>query len=273
MTSKEFLDAFKKIGVCTEGHFKLRSGRHSAFYIEKSLIYTDSLLLSELWVSFAGRIVEQKWVPDVVVAPETGGIAIEVGVAGELSMRLGEKVKGLYAEKHETIFSVMPPQLPELGNNFKEFEAICDVYVQAQIRGVLHRLREEKRIISEDMVRAISIFAHIGGFAQNGDELFVRKRGFVFKRGYEKLLSEKRVVLLDDILTTGGSLSLLTDAVRRCGGEVVGAAVIWNRGKVTAEQVGAPGLVSLVEETIASWTEEECKVNGPCARNIPLIIK
>lgn len=273
MTSKEFFDAFKKIGVLKEGHFKLRSGRHSAWYAEKSLIYTDFMLLAEIWMSCADRIVEEKWSPNAVVAPETGGIAIEVGVAGELSMQLGKEVKGIYAEKHETMLAVMPPQLPDLGNNFKEFEVSSDAYVHSQIRGILYRLREEKRIIPEDMIRAISIFSHIGGFVGSSDELFVRKKGFVFKRGYGKLLSGMRVVLLDDILTTGGSLSLLADAVRNCGGEVMGAAVIWNRGEVSAEQIGIPGLVSLVEEAIPSWAEEECKRNGPCSKSVPLEVK
>lgn len=272
MKSVDFLDAFKKQGVLTEGHFKLRSMRHSEWYVEKALIYANSRLLSRVCWALARIIVNQKWLPDVIAAPETGGIALETGVARELSMWLDKEIAGVYAEKNEKIILSFPSSLLELSHD----KEMCDVdnsYTLTQILGVLYRWCDGGKTIPEDMLRAIGVFSHLGGFTRGGDELFVRRPGFVFKRGYGKIISGKRVAVCDDILTTGGSLARLVDAVYDCGGIVAGAVVIWNRGGVTAESIGVPCLVSLLDETIPSWAEEECRINGPCAKGIPIEVK
>jgi len=53
-------------------------------------------------------------------------------------------------------------------------------------------------------------------------------RGREFRRGFE-LGSGERVLVVDDIMTTGGSVQDTLDAVRRAGAQVVGAAVLVDR--------------------------------------------
>ena len=50
----------------------------------------------------------------------------------------------------------------------------------------------------------------------------------VFRRGFQ-LAADERVVVVDDIMTTGGSVHETIDAVRTAGATVVGAAVLVDR--------------------------------------------
>jgi orotate phosphoribosyltransferase len=67
----------------------------------------------------------------------------------------------------------------------------------------------------------------------------------VFRRGYDALLAGRRTLIVEDILTTGGSARLVVEAARRQGGEVLGVAALCNRGGISAEDLGAPTLFSL----------------------------
>jgi orotate phosphoribosyltransferase len=44
--------------------------------------------------------------------------------------------------------------------------------------------------------------------------------GFVIKRGYEKLLPQRRVLVVEDVLTTGGSVKKVVEVCRTLGGTV-----------------------------------------------------
>jgi orotate phosphoribosyltransferase len=93
---------------------------------------------------------------------------------------------------------------------------------------------------------------------------------FIVKRGYDKLIVGKRVLVVDDILTTGGSVKKVVDAVKAVGGEVVGVAVLCNRGGVLSPDVGnPPKLVWLAEVSLASYDEADCPL---CASGVPVNI-
>jgi orotate phosphoribosyltransferase len=92
--------------------------------------------------------------------------------------------------------------------------------------------------------------------------------GFLFRRGYDRLLRGKRVLVVEDVITTGGSLRAVIDAVRQCGAAVIGAGVLCNRGQLTADQVGGPPeLYALTEIQLESWEEAECPL---CRRAVPV---
>lgn len=91
------------------------------------------------------------------------------------------------------------------------------------------------------------------------------KRRF-FKRGYDKLIDGKKVLVAEDILTTGGSAKKVVEAVKNLGGKIIACAALVNRGGVTADDVGAP-LISLIEITLDSWDEKDCPL---CKKNIPI---
>lgn len=95
-------------------------------------------------------------------------------------------------------------------------------------------------------------------------------QGFVIKRGYDRLLQGKKVLVVEDILTTGGSVKKVIDLVRQLKGNIVGLAVICNRGNVCAADVSCPDkFISLVEIELSSWKEDDCPL---CKNNIPINI-
>jgi len=92
--------------------------------------------------------------------------------------------------------------------------------------------------------------------------------GFVIKRGYDKVVSGKRVLVVEDVLTTGASARKTVEAVRAVGGEVIGVGAICNRGGVTAEDVGnVPRLEVLMNIDFESWDESECPL---CKQGVPI---
>ena len=100
--------------------------------------------------------------------------------------------------------------------------------------------------------------------------VYAEKRGdggMVLKRGYDKLVAGKRVLVVEDVLNTGGSIKETIAAVREAGGDVVAAAALVNRGAVTAAQVGAPVLVALLDVALDAWDADACPL---CRDGIPI---
>jgi len=86
--------------------------------------------------------------------------------------------------------------------------------------------------------------------------------GREFRRGFA-LRSGERVAVVDDIMTTGGSVQETIDAVRSAGGEVAGAAVLVDRSGGEAHlYVPSEALWRL---DIPSYTSAECPL---CAKGI-----
>jgi len=88
------------------------------------------------------------------------------------------------------------------------------------------------------------------------------------RRGYDKLIDGKRVIIVEDLTTTGGSIKKVIEAARRAGADVVGAVAICNRGDVTKDMIGdPPRFESLVNVHLDQWPAESCEL---CANNIPV---
>ncbi|MDP3740721.1 MAG: phosphoribosyltransferase family protein [bacterium] len=91
---------------------------------------------------------------------------------------------------------------------------------------------------------------------------------FVIKRGQDKLIAGKSVLVVEDVLTTGASARKVVEEVRRLGCNVVGLGVLCNRGGVTPENVGGvPELTALVNVSLDSWEEADCPL---CAQGVPI---
>ncbi|HEX8941210.1 MAG TPA: orotate phosphoribosyltransferase [Candidatus Limnocylindrales bacterium] len=146
---------FRRSGALREGHFLLKSGRHSERYLEKFLVLQDPAATSELCGFWAARHRDHDAAPlvDVVAGPTTGGVIL----AFETGRQLG--VRAIFAEE----------------------------------------------------VRA-----------QDGATRREFRRGFAIEPG-------ERVLLVDDILTTGGSLLAMLPAVEALGGEIVSCVVLADR--------------------------------------------
>jgi len=98
---------------------------------------------------------------------------------------------------------------------------------------------------------------------ENGD--------FTIKRGYDKFVTGKRVLVIEDILTTGSSVRKVVKETKKIGGNIVGLGALCNRGGVTPKDVGyVPELYPLMRTKLDTWDEAECMRNGPCAQGIPI---
>jgi orotate phosphoribosyltransferase len=148
-------ELFRRSGALTDGHFQLKSGRHSERYLEKFLVLQDPAATSELCAYWATEFRDASGRPtvDLVAGPTTGGIIL----AFETGRQLG--VRAVFAEEVTAAD----------GATRREF-----------------------------------------------------RRGFRIEPG-------TRVLLVDDILTTGGSLLTMLPAVEVSGGEVVACRVIADR--------------------------------------------
>ena len=85
------------------------------------------------------------------------------------------------------------------------------------------------------------------------------RRGTTFPKG-------ARVLVVDDILTTGGSVRETLAALNAHDVEVIGVALLVDRSGGTVN-VSVPGF-SLVSLDIVSWNPEHCPL---CQRGVPLV--
>ena len=90
----------------------------------------------------------------------------------------------------------------------------------------------------------------------------------IFTRGYDQLIKSKKILVVEDITTTGGSVKKVVDSVKAAGGEVVAVCVLVNRNpdEVNGQTVGAP-FTSLAEVKLAAYEEKDCPL---CQKNIPI---
>jgi orotate phosphoribosyltransferase len=148
-------ELFRRSGALREGHFLLKSGRHSDAYLEKFQVLQDTAATSELCGFWAARHRDQDGVGtvDLVAGPTTGGVILAFETGRQLRKR------AIFAE---------------------------------EVRGDDGVVRREFR------------------------------RGFTISRG-------ERVILVDDILTTGGSLLAMIPAVEAAGGEIIDCHVLVDR--------------------------------------------
>lgn len=90
----------------------------------------------------------------------------------------------------------------------------------------------------------------------------------VFKRGYDKVVAGKNVLVIEDLTTTGISVKKVVETVRSIGGNVVAVSVMINRNPdgVNSEFVGAPFSTLGVLKADA-YDEAECPL---CNQGVPI---
>lgn len=90
----------------------------------------------------------------------------------------------------------------------------------------------------------------------------------VFKRDYDKLVKNKKVLIVEDLTTTGGSVAKVVRSVKKAGGKVIAVCVMINRDpqKVTSKKIGAP-LSSLGIFSAESFDSGSCPL---CMKNVPI---
>ena len=178
----------KDNNVILNGHFLLRSGRHSDCYINKDLIYCNTGLFNITIVELFNSIKRNFDIEtiDVITGPAIAGAIL----AAPLSLVLNKTF--IYPEKDST-------------------------------------------------------------------------QNMVFNRGYDKILDNKNVLIIEDIITTGSSVIKTKNSIELCNGKVVGIISIWNRsGKTDLFDIKN---ISLINSKVESWDKNECPF---CRDNIKL---
>ena len=82
---------------------------------------------------------------------------------------------------------------------------------------------------------------------------------FVLERaGFAEAVRGRRVLVLEDVITTGGSAVKTADVARTAGGDVVGIACIVNRSRATtAKALGVPCFTAGVQLDVPSFAPDE----------------
>lgn len=89
----------------------------------------------------------------------------------------------------------------------------------------------------------------------------------IFKRGYDAHIPGKNILIVEDILTTGGSARKVIEAVRALGGNVVGLSVLCNRGGIKPDDVGGVPIKALTNVQMDSFDAAECPM---CKSKVPI---
>ncbi|OHB20156.1 MAG: hypothetical protein A2854_05105 [Parcubacteria group bacterium RIFCSPHIGHO2_01_FULL_56_18] len=94
---------------------------------------------------------------------------------------------------------------------------------------------------------------------------------FVLNRGYDVVVPGRRVLVVEDILNTGGSVKQVVELARKHGGYVIGVGAICNRGNVRIVDIGEPPtLYSVVAVKMQVHDSSKCPL---CAAGIPINTK
>ena len=103
-------------------------------------------------------------------------------------------------------------------------------------------------LVAYELARALGVrnlFAE-----RNKDGQMELRRGFVVRPG-------ERILLAEDVVTTGGSLKEVMAIVKAAGGNVVGVASLVNRTSGRDPAFGMP-FVSLLTVDVPTWSAEDC---------------
>ena len=111
-------------------------------------------------------------------------------------------------------------------------------------------------VIGQEVGRALGVRAI---FAERQDGAMTLRRGFT-------LTDQDRILVIEDVLTTGGSTRETIDVARNTGGFVVGAASIVDRSGGTL-RFDVPH-ASLLEYPLPTYAEAACPL---CAQGLPVV--
>ncbi|HET8679262.1 MAG TPA: orotate phosphoribosyltransferase [bacterium] len=109
-------------------------------------------------------------------------------------------------------------------------------------------------VLAHEVARALGCRAI---FAERADGVMQLRRGFAIAPG-------ERTLVVEDVITTGGSVEDVAALVRTAGGEVVGFATLVDRSAGRA-QLDAP-LAALITLDLPVFSVETCPL---CAQGVP----
>ena len=115
-------------------------------------------------------------------------------------------------------------------------------------------------VIGQEVGRALAVRAI---FAERQDGGLTLRRGFIISEN-------DRVLVVEDVLTTGGSTRETMQVAAASGGQIVGAASIVDRSggaERAARDLGVP-YVSLLDIDLPAYEPDKCPL---CAQGLPVV--
>ncbi len=96
------------------------------------------------------------------------------------------------------------------------------------------------------------------------------KKDFFFTGGDRIFLHRKRVLVVDDVLTTGSSLDPTFNRIWKCYATPMALGLMVNRSDLTADRFRIPDMRAKLTLSIRTWSEAECLSHGPCSCSVPI---
>jgi orotate phosphoribosyltransferase len=115
-------------------------------------------------------------------------------------------------------------------------------------------------VIGQEVGRALGVRAI---FAERQDGALTLRRGFI-------LGESDRVLVVEDVMTTGGSTRETVQVARTAGAQVVGAASIVDRGRASVSReadLGVP-FATLLCIDLPTYEPDQCPL---CAQGVPVV--
>lgn len=125
----------------------------------------------------------------------------------------------------------------------RRFDVVASPAVGAVVLGYTTALAASKRFV----------------FAERTEDEMTFRRGFGFE-------PHERVLVVEDVVTTGGSAAEVVHAVAALGGDVIGVGALIDRADAARVPLGA-SLRSLVTLETRSWDPDDCPL---CSAGEPL---
>jgi orotate phosphoribosyltransferase len=115
-------------------------------------------------------------------------------------------------------------------------------------------------VVSQEVGRQLRVRSM---FAERKDGILQLRRGFDIARG-------ERILVCEDVVTTGGSVGEVFRIVTETGGVVAGVACIVDRsgGKAAIQPDGGVPLFSVVALDVLTYRPESCPL---CAQGVPVV--
>lgn len=135
-----------------------------------------------------------------------------------------------------------------------------------------HFSRKDVQVVAAPAVGAITLGNRVAyHYGPDISAIFAEENKdgkFVFQRGYADLIqSGTKVLVVEDIVTTGKTTEAMIDVVRKLGGEMVGVGLLWNR---SAKEFGGVPTYACVNQSFPTYSEEECTL---CRQKVPINTK
>ncbi len=104
----------------------------------------------------------------------------------------------------------------------------------------------------------------------SGHEVFSayadKDRGkFIIRRGYDKFIDGKKVLIVEDIINTGESAAKTAAAIEKARGIIFAVAALFNRGEMTS--IDDIPIKALVNQKLESWKKKDCPL---CKKRVPI---